>query len=143
MLSFHCIINIKITNERFYVILFVPNLKYLAIHLYSRHIAIWSSHNSSANSYMWLMSTTLDLAPLEQAESVPLKTKTSLPLIGVCVCVWIIRVAGGPIGLSSPRECVKKESVSGQSKSHEPIQGPADNTFIEFHTPAHKQAPAK
>lgn len=87
------------------------------------------------------MSTILDVVHLEQAESVPLKIKTSPPLTGVCV--WIIRVAGGPTGLSSPRECGKKEPVSGQSKSHKPIQGPADNTFIEFHTPAHKQALAK
>lgn len=87
------------------------------------------------------MSTIWDIAPLEQAESFPLKPKHLPPLIGVCV--WVIRVAGGPIGLSSPRECVKKEPVSGQSKSHRPIQGPADNTFIEFHTPAHKQALAK
>lgn len=87
------------------------------------------------------MSTVLDIVLLEQAESVPLKTKTSPPLIGVCV--GIIRVAGGPVGLFAPRECVKKEPVSGQSKSHKPIQGPADNTFIEFHTPAHKQALTK
>lgn len=48
-------------------------------------ISICISHISSANSYTWLMSTILDVVPLEQAESVPLKTKTSPPLIGVCV----------------------------------------------------------
>lgn len=67
---------------------------------------------------MWLVPTSLDIASLEQAETVPLKTKTSPTLIG---CVWIIRVAGGPVGLSAPRECVKKELVSGQSKSDKPI----------------------
>ena len=30
MLPFHCIINIKI-NEGFYILLFLPNLKYLVI----------------------------------------------------------------------------------------------------------------
>lgn len=82
MLPFHCLLDIKMTNNGCCTLLSVSSLKCLVAILTSQHILLDQPY---FQSYVWLEATILDIAPLEQAATVPLKTKTSLINWG-CVC---------------------------------------------------------